>query len=85
MTLSARPRWPLDDTSRADAGQRQTRGQGMSVAVLGAGAFGTALAISLARRQSDVTLWARDSDHAATMQSTRRNATRLPGIRYPTV
>ena len=50
----------------------------MSVAVLGAGAFGTALAISLGRK-SPVTLWARSPDVAADMQSQRENRLRLPG------
>ncbi len=54
----------------------------MSVAVLGAGAFGTALAISLARR-SNVTLWTRDPDHAADMQREGENAKRLPSLALP--
>jgi glycerol-3-phosphate dehydrogenase (NAD(P)+) len=53
----------------------------MSVSVLGAGAFGTALAITLAKR--GVTLWARDPDAAPAMQKTRENATRLKGIHLP--
>ena len=53
----------------------------MSVSVLGAGAFGTALAITLAER--GVTLWARDPDAATAMQKTRENATRLKGIHLP--
>lgn len=54
----------------------------MSVAVLGAGAFGTALAISLAGR-GPVTLWARSRNHAETMQRDRANAARLPGVDLP--
>jgi glycerol-3-phosphate dehydrogenase (NAD(P)+) len=42
------------------------------VAVLGAGSFGTCLAL-LAARSHDVTLWARDAEMAAEMQSERRN------------
>lgn len=53
----------------------------MTVSVLGAGAFGTALAITLAER--GVTLWARDADAAAAMQETSENATRLKGIHLP--
>lgn len=52
------------------------------IAVLGAGAFGTALAMSLARNHP-VTLWARDPDHAAQMQRTRENSRRLPGMILP--
>ncbi|AVO37189.1 NAD(P)H-dependent glycerol-3-phosphate dehydrogenase [Pukyongiella litopenaei] len=52
------------------------------VGVLGAGAFGTALAISMAR-QGPVTLWARDAGHARDMARTRENPARLPGARLP--
>ncbi|MFN6951156.1 MAG: NAD(P)H-dependent glycerol-3-phosphate dehydrogenase [Albidovulum sp.] len=55
----------------------------MSVAVLGAGAFGTALAVALARTGAEVGLWARDPDHAAAMLATRRNDRRLPGVELP--
>jgi len=54
----------------------------MSIAVLGAGAFGTALAISLAQR-GPVLLWARDAAHVAEMRETRRNLRRLPGAVLP--
>lgn len=55
----------------------------MSISILGAGAFGTALAISLARGGQPVILWARDADHAKAMQQTRENAKRLAGHRFP--
>ena len=55
----------------------------MSIAVMGAGAFGTALAVALAREGRKVTLWSRDADHAATMARSRRNDRRLPGIDLP--
>jgi len=54
----------------------------MSVSVLGSGAFGTALAISLAGI-GPVTLWARDPDHASEMQNKRENKKRLPGVPLP--
>ncbi|RME18689.1 MAG: NAD(P)-dependent glycerol-3-phosphate dehydrogenase [Alphaproteobacteria bacterium] len=55
--------------------------QGMSeIAVLGAGAFGTALAISLARDGRSVTLWGRD---VADMAQRRENRRRLPGFAFP--
>ncbi|MFO7855257.1 MAG: NAD(P)H-dependent glycerol-3-phosphate dehydrogenase [Paracoccaceae bacterium] len=53
----------------------------MSVGVLGAGAFGTALAIVLAGAGRPVTLWAREG--AAAMQTARENARRLPGPPFP--
>lgn len=55
----------------------------MSVAVLGAGAFGTALALTQAREGRPVTLWARDAAHAAAIQSSRANERRLPGHVLP--
>ncbi|UWQ58403.1 NAD(P)-dependent glycerol-3-phosphate dehydrogenase [Leisingera caerulea] len=54
----------------------------MSVSVLGSGAFGTALAISLAGN-GPVTLWARSADHAKAMQDSCRNEARLPGVDLP--
>ena len=53
------------------------------IAVLGAGAFGTALAISLAEAGNDVTLVARNETHVAEMLRDRMNAARLPGARFP--
>jgi glycerol-3-phosphate dehydrogenase (NAD(P)+) len=52
------------------------------ICVAGAGAFGTALAISLAAN-GPVILWARDPDQAAAMQAARENIRRLPGIPLP--
>ena len=56
----------------------------MTIAVLGAGAFGTALAISLAQR-GPVLLWARDAAQVAEMRESRRNDRRLPGAVLPEV
>jgi len=50
-----------------------------SVAVVGAGAWGTALASVAARAGRDVTVYARDAAHAAHIESARENP-RLPGI-----
>ena len=55
----------------------------MNVAVLGAGAFGTALAIALAEN-GPVSLWGRDADHCAAMGRDRVNTRRLPGCPFPT-
>lgn len=52
------------------------------ILICGAGAFGTALAVTLAQN-GPITLWARDAAHAAEMQATRENARRLPGIALP--
>ncbi|HEY8121423.1 MAG TPA: 2-dehydropantoate 2-reductase N-terminal domain-containing protein, partial [Myxococcota bacterium] len=52
------------------------------VAVLGAGSFGTCLAL-LAARSHDVTLWARDAAMAETMQRERRNPRYLGEFTLP--
>ncbi|AEI96031.1 NAD(P)H-dependent glycerol-3-phosphate dehydrogenase [Roseobacter litoralis] len=54
----------------------------MSVGVLGAGAFGTALAISLGQT-APVLLWARDAKQAQLMHQNRENKARLPGFFLP--
>ncbi len=50
-----------------------------SIAILGAGAFGTALAISLGRERP-VMLWAREPGN---MMQSRENTVRLPGCTFP--
>ena len=52
------------------------------VALFGAGAWGTALAIHLAPRMR-VALWARDAAQAALLAAARENARYLPGIALP--
>ena len=54
----------------------------MKIAVFGAGAWGTALAVSAARRH-EVTLWARDPAQAAAIDRERENRRYLPGIALP--
>ena len=54
----------------------------MQVAVVGAGAWGTALAISAAQ-QHQVVLWARQPDHAQRLQRERTNTQYLPGVALP--
>ena len=53
-----------------------------ALAVLGAGAWGTALAAILASRYQ-VTLWARDASQAGAIAAARRNARYLPEIDLP--
>jgi glycerol-3-phosphate dehydrogenase (NAD(P)+) len=58
----------------------------MNILVLGAGAWGTALAVSAsdnARQAHRVTLWARDAAQARAMQAQRVNARYLPGLPLP--
>ena len=54
-----------------------------SVAILGAGGMGTALALLFGRVLSEVRLWSRDPDHAAELARTRVNERHLPGIVLP--
>ena len=54
----------------------------MNVSVLGAGAWGTALAVSVASRHATL-LWARDPAQAAAMAASRENARYLQGVGLP--
>lgn len=54
----------------------------MKILLIGAGAWGTALAVSAAPRH-DVTLWARDAALVSALQAGRENARYLPGIALP--
>ncbi|TXH04741.1 MAG: NAD(P)-dependent glycerol-3-phosphate dehydrogenase [Nevskiaceae bacterium] len=54
-----------------------------AIAVLGAGSFGTALAVHLARRGSQTLLWGRDAARMAAMQASRENRQYLPGCAFP--
>jgi glycerol-3-phosphate dehydrogenase (NAD(P)+) len=54
-----------------------------TVTVLGAGSWGTALAIHLGRIGHDVRLWARDSELAAEMAAARTNRAYLPEAAFP--
>ena len=55
----------------------------MSISVLGAGAFGTSLALSLAQTGMSVTLWCRNQEQARQMAETRETGPRLPGHTLP--
>lgn len=55
----------------------------LSFAVLGAGSWGTALAMLLADNGYDVNLWAHHTDHAEAMNQSRTNERFLPGISFP--
>ena len=53
------------------------------VAILGAGGWGTALAVHLARVGHDARLWGRDASLVADMRVRQVNAVYLPDIRFP--
>lgn len=54
----------------------------MRILMLGAGAWGTALAVSAAPRHA-VSLWARDPRQVAALQAVRENRRYLPGVTIP--
>lgn len=53
------------------------------IAVLGAGSWGTALAVHLARNGAAVTLWGHDPEQVAALTRDRENRHYLPGIAFP--
>lgn len=57
--------------------------QASSIAVLGAGSWGTALAILLARNGHNTLLWGRDPYTMTELSRARRNARFLPGTAFP--
>ncbi len=68
-----------------DGGERATRrarGVGKA-AVLGAGSWGTALALHLARSGDPVVLWARSQEAARALRETGENTVYLGGHRFP--
>lgn len=56
---------------------------GKKIAVIGAGSWGTALAISLAESGHAVSLWTRRQEHAEAMKADGENKKYLPGIAFP--
>src|SRR5579883_488120 len=55
----------------------------MKITVLGAGAWGTALARLLQQAHNEVTLWGHHSEWVEEIRRTRRNERFLPGIQLP--
>lgn len=55
----------------------------MSLAIIGAGSWGTALAVVLAPRFPEIRLWSHTPELAASMERTRLNEAFLPGITLP--
>jgi glycerol-3-phosphate dehydrogenase (NAD(P)+) len=55
----------------------------MTLAILGGGSWGTALAIVLAPRFERIRLWVFERDLAERMRSTRENDIYLPGLKLP--
>ena len=53
------------------------------IAVLGAGSWGTALAVWLAARGYKITLWGHDPEHIRTLRASGTNDKYLPGVALP--
>lgn len=54
-----------------------------TVSIIGAGGWGTALALLLARRGMQVSIWGHDAAHVEAMKSVQSNEKYLPGIALP--
>jgi glycerol-3-phosphate dehydrogenase (NAD(P)+) len=54
-----------------------------STAILGAGGWGTALAVLWSKRGNAVTLWGHNPSRTGRMRETRENAEYLPGVKLP--
>ncbi len=55
----------------------------VTMSVIGAGSYGSALAISLARNGEHVVLWGHDPLHVAQLEIDRANEAFLPGVSFP--
>lgn len=55
----------------------------MKITIMGAGSWGTALAIHFALHGHSVALWARNGEHIQTLQNDRENKHGLPGFTFP--
>lgn len=60
-----------------------SQSKSVPLAVLGAGSYGTALAIAVARNGFPITLWGHQSEHVAKLARERQNSVFLPGCPFP--
>lgn len=67
----------------SDSQTNNAYGKAISMSVIGAGSYGTSLAISLARNGANVVLWGHDPEHMARLEADRANHAFLPGIDFP--
>ncbi|MEE1674500.1 NAD(P)H-dependent glycerol-3-phosphate dehydrogenase [Agarivorans aestuarii] len=54
-----------------------------TMTVLGAGSYGTALAIAIARNGQRTVLWGHEPEHVAALDAARENQDFLPGVSFP--
>ena len=55
----------------------------MSIGIIGAGGWGTALAVLLCRKHEDVALWCHSPETLARIREAGENVTYLPGVKLP--
>jgi glycerol-3-phosphate dehydrogenase (NAD(P)+) len=67
----------------SDEARPEAAGRSAPITVLGAGSWGTALAIQLARSGRTTRLWGRNAGQLRAMEQDRRNARYLPGAAFP--
>ncbi|MBE1276002.1 NAD(P)H-dependent glycerol-3-phosphate dehydrogenase [Enterovibrio baiacu] len=68
----------MTDTAKANV-----QDTNVAMTVLGAGSYGTSLAISLARNGANVVLWGHEPEHMAQLEIDRSNEAFLPGVAFP--
>ncbi|MCW8329597.1 NAD(P)H-dependent glycerol-3-phosphate dehydrogenase [Photobacterium sp. SDRW27] len=61
----------------------QSDNKAITMTVLGAGSYGTSLAISLARNGANIILWGHEPEHMAQLEVDRANEAFLPGVPFP--
>lgn len=71
------------DGKREVDGKREIEGSETVMTVLGAGSYGTSLAISLARNGAKVVLWGHNPTHMAQLKAERANHRFLPDVAFP--
>lgn len=71
-----------ESVKKTGAGPVYIRCVGIPVAVVGAGSFGTCLAV-IAAQEHEVILWSRDPDLARLINAERRNPRYLPDVELP--
>lgn len=57
--------------------------QPIDMTVIGAGSYGTSLAISLARNGGNVVLWGHEPEHMQRLEADRENQAFLPNVTFP--
>jgi glycerol-3-phosphate dehydrogenase (NAD(P)+) len=69
-------------TANSEAPEQPTSASSR-VAIVGAGSWGTALAVQFARAGRDTVLWGRENDDIPAIAAARENRRYLPGVHFP--